>query len=202
MLVENQLFATLDPTVRRTETADGRVFTLADTVGFVRSLPHQLVEAIRSTLEEVADADVILHVVDASHPDPEGQIAAVRQVFTDVDARRIPEIIVLNKADAADPFVIARLRQREPRSVVVSARTGEGIEQLEQLISEAIPRPNVALDLLIPFTHGEVVSRLHSPEAEIISETYEAEGTRLRVLVREDIADELRPFIQGSGPAA
>ena len=136
---------------------------------------------------------MILHVVDASHPDPEGQIAAVREVFAEVDARRIPEIIVLNKADAADPFVIARLRQREPRSVVVSARTGEGIEALEQMISEAIPRPNVALDLLIPFTHGEVVSRLHSPEAEIISETYEPEGTRLRVLVREDIADELRP---------
>ena len=202
VLVENALFATLDPTVRKAVTPDGIGYTLSDTVGFVRSLPTQLVEAFRSTLEEVADADVILHVVDASHPDPEGQIAAVRQVFTDVDARRIPEIIVLNKADAADPFVIARLRQREPRSVVVSARTGEGIDQLEQMISEAIPRPNVALDLLIPFTHGEVVSRLHSPEAEIISETYEAEGTRLRVLVREDIADELRPFIQGSGPAA
>ena len=202
VLVENALFATLDPTVRKAVTPDGIGYTLSDTVGFVRSLPTQLVEAFRSTLEEVADADVILHVVDASHPDPEGQIAAVRQVFTDVDARRIPEIIVLNKADAADSFVIARLRQREPRSVVVSARTGEGIDQLEQMISEAIPRPNVALDLLIPFTHGEVVSRLHSPEAEIISETYEAEGTRLRVLVREDIADELRPYIQGSGPAA
>ena len=202
VLVENALFATLDPTVRKAVTPDGIGYTLSDTVGFVRSLPTQLVEAFRSTLEEVADADVILHVVDASHPDPEGQIAAVREVFAEVDARRIPEIIVLNKADAADPFVIARLRQREPRSVVVSARTGEGIEALEQMISEAIPRPNVALDLLIPFTHGEVVSRLHSPEAEIISETYEPEGTRLRVLVREDIADELRPYVQGAGPAA
>ncbi|NUL43776.1 GTPase HflX [Cellulosimicrobium funkei] len=194
VLVENALFATLDPTVRKSVTPDGIGYTLSDTVGFVRSLPTELVEAFRSTLEEVADADVILHVVDASHPDPEGQIAAVRTVLAEVDARRIPEIIVLNKADAADPVVVARLRQKEPRSVVVSARTGEGIDELEQAVSDAIPRPNVALDLLIPFTDGDVVSRLHSPDADIISETYEAEGTRLRVLVREDIADDLRRY--------
>src|SRR5699024_3237850 len=151
---------------------------LSDTVGFVRSLPTELVEAFRSTLEEVGDADVILHVVDVSHPDPEGQIAAVRSVLADGDARRIPEIIVLTKAAAADPLSVARLRQREPRSVVRPARTGEGIPELERAISDAIPRPNVALDLLIPFTDGDVVSRLHSPDADIISETYEAEGTR------------------------
>ena len=126
VLVENALFATLDPTVRKAETSDGLGYTLADTVGFVRSLPTQLVEAFRSTLEEVADADLILHVVDVSHPDPEGQIAAVRKVFSEVDARKVPEIIVLNKADAADPFVVERLKQREPRHVVVSARTGAG----------------------------------------------------------------------------
>ena len=124
VLVENALFATLDPTVRKAETSDGLGYTLADTVGFVRSLPTQLVEAFRSTLEEVADSDLILHVVDVSHPDPEGQIAAVRAVFSEVDARKVPEIIVLNKADAADPFVVERLKQREPRHVVVSARTG------------------------------------------------------------------------------
>src|SRR6476660_4196100 len=126
VLVENALFATLDPTVRKAETSDGLGYTLADTVGFVRSLPTQLVEAFRSTLEEVADSDLILHVVDVSHPDPEGQIAAVRKVFSEVDARKVPEIIVLNEADAADPCVVERLKQREPRHVVVSARTGEG----------------------------------------------------------------------------
>ena len=143
MLVENALFATLDPTVRRAETVDGRIYTLADTVGFVRSLPHQLVEAFRSTLEEVADADLILHVVDASHPDPEGQIAAVRHVFADIPgAMDVPEIIVLNKADLA-PETIARLRSREVHSIVVSAHSGEGIEELQALVRPA-PRPGVS----------------------------------------------------------
>src|SRR5689334_22461554 len=129
VLVEDALFATLDPTVRRSQTPDGREFTLADTVGFVRHLPHQLVEAFRSTLEEVADSDLILHVVDGSDADPEGQIAAVREVLGEIDALHVPEIVVVNKADAADPLVLARLRQREPHSVVVSARTGEGIDE-------------------------------------------------------------------------
>ena len=144
----------------------------------MRNLPTQLVEAFRSTLEEVTDSDVILHVVDAAHPDPEGQIAAVRGVLAEVDAQKIPEIIVLNKADAADPAVIARIRAKEPHTAVVSARTGEGIEALEQLIADTIPRPNVPMEVLIPFTHGELVSRLHSPDAEILSETYE-EGLSL-----------------------
>ena len=195
VLVENALFATLDPTIRRAETPDGLGYTLADTVGFVRSLPTQLVEAFRSTLEEVADADLILHVVDASHPDPEGQIAAVRSVLADVDARRIPEIIVLNKADAADPFVIERLRQREPRTVVVSARTGQGIDELVQAISEGIPRPGVELELLVPYDRGDVVSRLHSQDAEILQLDHEESGTRIRVKVRDSLAPELEPFL-------
>ena len=127
MLVEDSLFATLDPTTRRTETSDGRVYTMSDTVGFVRHLPHQLVEAFRSTLEEVAEADLIVHVVDGSHPDPEGQLAAVREVFAEIGADKVAELVVINKADLADPMTIARLRQREPHSVVVSAKTGEGI---------------------------------------------------------------------------
>ena len=195
VLVENALFATLDPTVRRSATPDGREFTFADTVGFVRHLPTQLVEAFRSTLEEVADADVILHVVDGSHPDPEGQIAAVRSVFAEVDAHRIPEIIVLNKADAADPAVIARIRAKEPHAVVVSARTGEGIDELERAIAATIPRPDVRLELLVPFTRGELVSRLHSADAEILAEGYEEGGTRLSVLVREDIAPDFAEFV-------
>jgi len=195
VLVENALFATLDPTVRKAMTPDGIGYTLSDTVGFVRNLPTQLVEAFRSTREEVADADVILHVVDGSHPDPEGQIAAVRSVFAEVDAHRIPEIIVLNKADAADPAVVARIRSKEPHAVVVSARTGEGIDELERAIAATIPRPDVRLELLIPFTRGELVSRLHSADAEILAEGYEEGGTRLSVLVRQDIAPDFAEFV-------
>ncbi|MET4147011.1 GTP-binding protein HflX [Arthrobacter sp. UYCo732] len=196
VLVENALFATLDPTVRKAETSDGLGYTLADTVGFVRSLPTQLVEAFRSTLEEVADADLILHVVDVSHPDPEGQIAAVRQVFSEVDARKVPEIIVLNKADAADPFVVERLKQREPRHVVVSARTGEGIAELLKAISDGIPRPSVKLELLIPYDRGDLISKLHETDAEILSLDHGEYGTRAVVMVREGLAAELESFVK------
>ncbi|MEX5255694.1 GTPase HflX [Kocuria arenosa] len=200
VLVENALFATLDPTVRRTQTPDGIGYTLSDTVGFVRSLPTQLVEAFRSTLEEVADSDLILHVVDASHPDPEGQIRAVRQVFTDIDAQNIPEIIVLNKVDAADPFVVERIKQRERNVVVVSARTGEGIEELRRRISESIPRPETVLDLVVPYQRGDVVSRLHDWDAEILRTEHLAEGTHLLVKVREDLAAELAEFAPERAP--
>src|SRR4029077_14161484 len=128
VLVEDALFATLDPTTRRTTTTDGRVYTLSDTVGFVRPLPHQLVEAFRSTLEEVSDADLVVHVVDGSHADPEGQLAAVREWLTESGADQVPEVFVITKSDAADPLVIQRLLTREPHAVVVSARTGEGID--------------------------------------------------------------------------
>ena len=195
VLVENALFATLDPTVRKAQTPEGIGYTLSDTVGFVRSLPTQLVEAFRSTLEEVADADVILHVVDASHPDPEGQIRAVREVIADLDARRIPEIIVLNKADAADPFILERMRQREPNHVIVSARTGEGIDELKQKIADTIPRPSLEVKLLIPYNHGEVISRLHARDAEIKSTAFVSDGTFVTALVREDVAAELSDYV-------
>ncbi|VTY09637.1 GTPase HflX [Rothia dentocariosa] len=195
VLVENALFATLDPTVRKAQTPDGIGYTLSDTVGFVRSLPTQLVEAFRSTLEEVADADVILHVVDASHPDPEGQIRAVREVIADLDARRIPEIIVLNKADAADPFILERMRQRELNHVIVSARTGEGIDELKQKIADTIPRPSLEVKLLIPYNHGEVISRLHAWDAEIKSTAFVSDGTFVTALVREDVAAELSDYV-------
>ncbi len=195
VLVENALFATLDPTVRKAQTPDGIGYTLADTVGFVRSLPTQLIEAFRSTLEEVADADLILHVVDASHPDPEGQIAAVRAVFTEVDARKVPEIIVLNKVDVADPFVVERLKQKEPRHAVVSTRTGQGIAELLEDISQSIPRPGVRLELLIPYDRGEMISKLHSSDSEILTLEHEENGTRVVVMVREGLAAELEPFV-------
>jgi GTP-binding protein HflX len=193
VLVENQLFATLDPTVRRAETADGRVYTLADTVGFVRQLPTQLVEAFRSTLEEVADADLLLHVVDGSHPDPEGQISAVRGVLADVDAAGVKEVIVVNKADAADPEVLDRLRRHEKHCIVVSARTGRGIDELLELISEELPRPTIDIDVLLPYDRGDLVSRLHD-EADILESQHTTEGTRVRARVHPDLAAELTAY--------
>ncbi|NMM31245.1 MAG: GTPase HflX [Cellulomonas sp.] len=191
VLVENALFATLDPTVRRAEAADGRVYTLTDTVGFVRSLPHQLVEAFRSTLEEVADADLVIHVVDVSHSDPEGQIAAVRHVFADIPAAMdVTEVIVLNKADLADPAAIARLRSREPGAIVVSARTGEGIDELQALIADQLPRPGVSVDVVIPYDRGDLVSRVHL-HGEIEAEEHTAAGTALRGRVDANLAAEL-----------
>ncbi|MEU1164760.1 GTPase HflX [Streptomyces sp. NPDC005921] len=162
VLVENALFATLDPTVRRAETPSGRLYTLADTVGFVRHLPHHLVEAFRSTMEEVGDADLILHVVDGSHPVPEEQLAAVREVIRDVGATRVPEIVVINKADAADPLVLQRLLRNEKRSIAVSARTGLGIDELLALVDNELPRPSVEIEALIPYTHGKLVARAHN----------------------------------------
>jgi GTP-binding protein HflX len=193
VLVENQLFATLDPTVRRAETEDGRLYTLADTVGFVRQLPTQLVEAFRSTLEEVADADLLLHVVDGSHPDPEGQISAVRAVLADVDAGNVREVIVINKADAADPEVLDRIQRHEKHSIVVSARTGAGLDELRALISEELPRPTIDVEVLVPYDRGDLVSRLHQ-EAEVLSSEHTGNGTLLKARVHPDLAGELAGF--------
>jgi GTP-binding protein HflX len=193
VLVENALFATLDPTVRRAQTPSGRDFTLTDTVGFVRHLPHQLVEAFRSTLEEVQDADLILHVVDGSHPDPEGQLAAVRGVLADIDAHEIPEIVVVNKADIADPLVLGRLQRREKHSVLVSAVTGEGLPELLELLDREIPRPEVTVDVVLPYAEGALVSRVHV-EGEVLSEAHEPEGTRLQARVKPSLAAELAAF--------
>lgn len=191
VLVENALFATLDPTVRRSETTDGRAYTISDTVGFVRSLPTQLVEAFRSTLEEVAEGDLMLHVVDSSHPNPVGQVEAVHAVLRDVEgAEDVPEVIVLSKADLADPVDLAALRSRFPGSVVVSAKTGEGIEQLEEVIAQRLPRPAVSVDVVVPFDRGDLISRVHT-EGEILSERYSENGTVLNALVDEDLASEL-----------
>ncbi|MEU7295692.1 GTPase HflX [Streptomyces exfoliatus] len=194
VLVENALFATLDPTVRRAETPTGRVYTLADTVGFVRHLPHHLVEAFRSTMEEVGDSDLILHVVDGSHPAPEEQLAAVREVFRDVGAVNVKEIVVVNKADAADPLVLQRLLRMEKHSIAVSARSGQGIEQLLALIDSELPRPQVELEALVPYTHGGLVSRVHA-EGEVQSEEHTPEGTLLKARVHEELAAMLAPYV-------
>ncbi|WP_370248038.1 GTPase HflX [Nocardioides sp.] len=193
VLVEDALFATLDPTTRRTTTSDGRVYTMSDTVGFVRHLPHQLVEAFRSTLEEVGDADLILHIVDGSHPDPEGQLSAVREVFAEIEAADIPEIVVINKADAADPMVLARLQRHEPHSVVVSARTGAGIEDALRLIESELPRPGVEFTALVPYERGDLVNKLHQ-FGEIGSVEHTADGSLITGRATEALAGELAPY--------
>jgi GTP-binding protein HflX len=193
VLVDNQLFATLDPTVRRAETEDGRPFTLADTVGFVRALPTQLVEAFRSTLEEVSEADLLLHVVDGSHPDPESQISAVRAVLAEVGGHQIREIIVINKADAADPEVLDRLRCSQTHSIVVSARTGEGLDELSALIADELPRPDIDVTVLLPYGRGDLVNRLHR-EADILTTEHTEHGTRVEAKVHQTLVDELAAY--------
>ena len=191
LMVQDALFATLDPTVRRAETSDGRLYTLTDTVGFVRNLPHELVEAFRSTLEEVAGADLVVHVVDAAHPDPLGQVAAVRTVLADIPgALEVPELIALNKADLADGVALAALRTRLPGAVAVSARTGRGLEELRGRIEEMLPRPDVAVDVVVPYSRGDLVARVHA-DGEIDSIDYGPEGTRVRARVDAPLAAEL-----------
>ena len=192
-LVENALFATLDPTTRRSETSDGRVYTLSDTVGFVRHLPHQIVEAFRSTLEEVGESDLILHIVDGSHPDPSGQIAAVREVFAEIKATDIPEIIVINKSDAADPAVIARLLNQEPHAVVVSAKTGDGFDELLNAIEADLPRPASVVDVVLPYDRGDLLNQIHT-HGEIESIEHEGDGTHVTARVSEELASALAQY--------
>lgn len=200
VLVENALFATLDPTVRRSATPDGRVFTLSDTVGFVRRLPHQLVEAFRSSLEEVENADVLLHVVDVSHPDPRGQISAVRSVIADLAPQNAHEIIVLNKADLADAETIAEMRGAEPDAILVSAATGAGFDTLIDMIAQVLPRPAVGIDVVVPYDRGDLVHRAHE-NGEVDSEDHLAHGTHLIGRVDAQLADEMQRVAVGNSPS-
>ena len=197
VLVENALFATLDPTVRKHSTPDGREYTLSDTVGFVRDLPHQLVEAFRSTLEEIAAADLIVHVVDATDPDPLGQVSTVRSVIADFDASSIPELIVFNKADLVQDEVQVRLRGMVQGALLVSARTGQGLDALQEAIGATLPKPDVEFVGVIPYSRGDLVSRIHLA-GKVLETEYVEEGTALKALVREDLAFELREFAKQS----
>jgi GTP-binding protein HflX len=203
VLVDDSLFATLDPTTRRSSTPDGRTYTLTDTVGFVRHLPHQLVDAFRSTIEEAADADLLVHVVDGSDPAPEDQVNAVRHVLADITKRRSdplpPELLVINKADAADPLALARLRHLMPGAVEVSARTGTGVADLAEVIADRLPRPEAVVDVLVPYTRGELVSRAHAA-GEVLEEEHTVDGTRLRVRVHPDLAAALRSYETNGSP--
>ncbi|KZF05507.1 GTPase HflX [Rhodococcus sp. EPR-157] len=197
VLVQNALFATLDPTSRKSTLEDGRAVVLTDTVGFVRHLPTQLVEAFRSTLEEVTDADLLLHVVDGSDPLPTDQIKAVREVIADVvkerDSAMPPELIVVNKIDAADPVQLTQLRGLLPGARFVSARTGEGIDELRDHLGKILAWPESEVDVLVPYTRGDLVARIHT-EGKISKSSHEADGTRVEARVPTALASVLTDF--------
>ncbi|MBM7493148.1 GTPase HflX [Micromonospora luteifusca] len=202
VLVENALFATLDPTTRKTTASDGRIYTLSDTVGFVRHLPHQIVEAFRSTLEEVAEADLVVHVVDGTHPDPEEQVRAVHEVLAEVSADRLPELLVVNKTDAADEDTLLRLKRLWPDAIFVSAYSGMGIEDLRSAIEDRLPQPAVEVRAVLPYDRGDLVARVHRT-GEVLSTSHLPEGTLLHVRVGADLAAELAPFdVERQGQAA
>jgi GTPase len=196
VLVEDALFATLDPTTRWDGAADAGIYTLSDTVGFVRHLPHQLVEAFRSTLEEVADADLVVHVVDGAHPDPEEQVRAVREVLAEVGADKVPELLVVNKIDAADEETLLRLKRAWPDAVFGSARSGQGIDEVRAAIEARLPRPPVEVSALVPYERGELVARAHR-RGEVLATEHVDAGTLLRVRVDEVLAAELAPYAVG-----
>lgn len=197
VLVEDALFATLDPTTRRTKLRDGRTVIMTDTVGFVRHLPTQLIEAFRSTLEEVLEADVIMHVVDSSDPFPLEQIKAVNKVINEIaeeeKAEIPPELLVVNKVDKADGITLAQLRHQLDDAVFVSARTGEGIGELETRLELALNELESHVHMLIPYDKGNIVSMLHE-DATVLSETWTEQGTQMDVRLPTSLADELSAY--------
>lgn len=193
VLVQDELFATLDPTVRRTRTESGREYTLADTVGFVRHLPHQLVEAFRSTLDEVNDADLLLNVIDGGDPEPLGQLAAVREVLAEIGAGEVSELVVVNKIELIPSDLLAEIRHREPKAIGVSAHTGQGIEELQTLIAERLPLPEVRVDVVIPFDRGDLTSALHE-HGQLLESGYTADGAQMSALVPGWLAARLQPY--------
>ncbi|MDF0532635.1 GTPase HflX [Tsukamurella sp. 8F] len=198
VLVQNALFATLDPTTRAGRLDDGRDVVFTDTVGFVRHLPTQLVEAFRSTLEEVVDANLLLHVVDGSDPIPEQQIAAVRQVLREVAGEQnhaLPrELLVVNKIDAADPLVLTQLRHSLPDAVFVSAHSGEGLDELRARMTELMTADDVDVVLRLPYARGDLLARLHA-EGTVVATEHEADGTRVTARVPRPLAGILAQYV-------
>jgi GTP-binding protein HflX len=194
VLVEDKLFSTLDPTTRRLDLPDGRSVTLTDTVGFVRKLPHTLVEAFKSTLEEAVRADLLLHLIDGSGLDPEAQYSAVREVLGEIGATEVPELVVVNKTDALDDVTLTRLRRRFPEAALVSALSGDGTETLLSRVAERVPRPEIEVELLIPYDRVEVVAALHAAGA-VLTEHHVADGTLLRARLRADQVGRIEGYL-------
>jgi GTP-binding protein HflX len=180
VLTENRLFSTLDSTVRKYELPSGRPILVSDTVGFVRRLPHHLVEAFRSTLDQVQEADLLLHLVDASDPNPEGQIEAVRAVLAEIGAGQVPEMLVFNKSDQAEATVLRRLGNLHPNAAIISALTGEGISDLGEAIGARLDTDRAVVRLEVPYARGDVVAAAHA-EGEVVAEKHDESGTILEV---------------------
>jgi GTP-binding protein HflX len=197
VLVQDALFATLEPTTRRGEFDDGRQFVLTDTVGFVRHLPTQLVEAFQSTLEEVTGADLLVHVVDGADANPLAQISAVRQVVDEViadhDVTPPVELLVVNKIDAADDLALAKLRRALPDAVFVSAHTGEGLDRLRQKMSQLVEPTDIRVDVTIPYDRGDLVAKVHT-EGRVDATDHTDGGTRIKGHVPAGLAASLRDF--------
>ena len=193
VLAEDRLFATLDPTTRRLSLPGGEPVLLTDTVGFVRRLPHGLVESFKSTLEVASSADFLVHVVDCSAPDPDGQIQAVRTVLAEIEALSVPELLVFNKADLR-PDVAEELLERHPGSVAVSAKTGEGLERFLQVLSDRLRSITAVVELLVPYERGDVLAAIHR-EGEVVSTFHEDGGVRVRARLAEASAGRLAEFV-------
>jgi GTP-binding protein HflX len=197
--VEDRLFSTLDPTARRLRLPTRRPVVLSDTVGFIRKLPHGLVEAFQSTLEQVASAELLVHVVDASHPEPDGDVAAVDEVLAEIGATEVPRLIALNKIDLLEPTVRRRIRERFPDSVSVSAVTGEGVDELLAAISARLEARTVEVEAVLPYAEGTLLARLHD-SGRVVSATHTDEGVRVRVRARPIDLNSLEPFLVGATP--
>lgn len=193
VLVEDRLFATLDPTTRRLSLPGGEPVLLTDTVGFVRRLPHGLIESFKSTLEVASEADFLVHVVDASAADPEGQIRAVREVLAEIDAAEVPELLVFNKADLV-PDVAKELVADHEGSVAVSAATGEGIDDFLGTLADRLRAIAVPVELLIPYERGDVLAAVHR-EGEVVSSSHEDGGVRVRARLADASAGRLSEFV-------
>jgi GTP-binding protein HflX len=194
VLVEDRLFSTLDPTARRLDLPDGRHAVLTDTVGFVKKLPHTLVEAFRSTLEETGSSDLLLHVVDAAQPDPEAQMDAVTKVLGEIGASQIPTILAFNKRDLVSDADAAVLAARHPDAVFISAARGDGLDDLLATLGERVAAARLIVDFEIPFDRGDVRSRLHE-EGEVVAETFELDGYRLQVRTSQHVLARFSEFL-------
>lgn len=200
VLVEDRLFSTLDPTTRRLDLPGGEVVLLSDTVGFVRNLPHQLVEAFKSTLDEVAEADLLVHVVDASGPHPDANIAAVDTVLSEIGADDVPQMIVFNKVDVAWPETVERLLAKYPGSVALSAVSGIGVDEFLESLGDRLRSLSNVVELLVPYDRGDVTAAIHR-EGEVILEAHEDGGTRLRARLDAAAAGKYRAYLVESAPA-
>lgn len=194
VLVEDALFATLDPTVRKSQTPSGRNITLSDTVGFVRHLPHQLIDAFKSTLEEVSDSDLIVHVVDGSDPDPLEQFNSVREVLREIKADNIPEIIAINKTDKISDETMGNLKRIFPKAVFVSAHSGFGIETLLKTIDDRLPDPSVEMMLTIPYSRGDLLARVHE-DGKVLKTDHNDSGTQIHAFVPSELAHQLKQLL-------